>query len=44
MVEETGNKCFDDLLINIGLGNALSIGIAKRLTNEFTEDDSELSR
>ena len=39
VVEETGNKSFDDLLINIGLGNALSIGIARRLTNEFTEDN-----
>jgi GTP pyrophosphokinase/guanosine-3',5'-bis(diphosphate) 3'-pyrophosphohydrolase len=38
VVEETGNKSFDDLLINIGLGNALSIGIARRLTGEFTED------
>ena len=26
------------LLVNIGLGNALSIGIASRLTDEFTED------
>ncbi len=38
VVEETGNKSFDDLLTNIGLGNALSIGIARRLTGEFTED------
>ena len=38
VVEETGNKSFDELLINIGLGNALSIGIARRLTGEFTED------
>ena len=38
VVRETGNKTFDDLLINIGLGNALSIGIARRLTDEFTED------
>ncbi|WP_286264081.1 bifunctional GTP diphosphokinase/guanosine-3',5'-bis pyrophosphate 3'-pyrophosphohydrolase [Thalassotalea atypica] len=47
VVEETGNKSFDDLLTNIGLGNALSIGIARRLTDEFTEDsdigDSESS-
>ncbi len=39
VVDETGNKTFDDLLINIGLGNALSIGIARRLTDEFTEDN-----
>ena len=42
VVKETGNKNLDELLINIGLGNALSIGIARRLTDEFTED-SELS-
>ncbi|WP_448547114.1 bifunctional GTP diphosphokinase/guanosine-3',5'-bis pyrophosphate 3'-pyrophosphohydrolase [Thalassotalea fusca] len=39
VVSETGNKTFDDLLVNIGLGNALSIGIARRLTDEFTEDN-----
>ncbi|GLX78376.1 guanosine-3',5'-bis(diphosphate) 3'-pyrophosphohydrolase [Thalassotalea insulae] len=38
VVKETGNSSFDDLLVNIGLGNALSIGIARRLTDEFTED------
>jgi len=38
VVKETGNKNLDELLINIGLGNALSIGIARRLTGEFTED------
>ena len=38
VVKETGNASFDNLLINIGLGNALSIGIARRLTDEFTED------
>jgi GTP diphosphokinase / guanosine-3',5'-bis(diphosphate) 3'-diphosphatase len=38
VVAETSNKSFDALLINIGLGNALSIGIARRLTGEFTED------
>ena len=43
VVEETGNKSFDDLLINIGLGNALSIGIAKRLTDEFSEDDTDIN-
>jgi len=41
VVEQSGNKSFDELLTNIGLGNALSIGIARRLTDEFTED-SEL--
>ena len=41
MVKQSGNKSFDELLTNIGLGNALSIGIARRLTDEFTED-SEL--
>ncbi|GAA5134960.1 bifunctional GTP diphosphokinase/guanosine-3',5'-bis pyrophosphate 3'-pyrophosphohydrolase [Thalassotalea piscium] len=38
VVRETSNKTFDELLINIGLGNALSIGIARRLTDEFTDD------
>ena len=38
VVKESGNKTLDELLINIGLGNALSIGIARRLTNEFTEE------
>ncbi|WDE05554.1 bifunctional GTP diphosphokinase/guanosine-3',5'-bis pyrophosphate 3'-pyrophosphohydrolase [Thalassomonas viridans] len=38
VVKETGNSNFENLLINIGLGNALSIGIARRLTDEFTED------
>ena len=42
VVQQNGNKDFDDLLTNIGLGNALSIGIARRLTDEFTED-SELT-
>lgn len=38
VVNETGNESFDELLVNIGLGNALSIGIARRLTDEFTEE------
>lgn len=38
VVKDSGNSDFDELLINIGLGNALSIGIARRLTDEFTED------
>lgn len=42
VVQQNGNQDFDDLLTNIGLGNALSIGIARRLTDEFTED-SELT-
>ncbi len=42
VVQQSGNESFDDLLTNIGLGNALSIGIARQLTNEFTED-SELA-
>jgi len=42
VVQQTGNKDFEELLINIGLGNALSIGIARRLTDEFT-DNSELT-
>ena len=39
VVSQSGNDNFDDLLTNIGLGNALSIGIARRLTDEFTEDN-----
>jgi GTP pyrophosphokinase/guanosine-3',5'-bis(diphosphate) 3'-pyrophosphohydrolase len=42
VIKQNGNKDFDDLLTDIGLGNALSIGIARRLTDEFTED-SELT-
>lgn len=42
VIQQNGNEDFDDLLTNIGLGNALSIGIARRLTDEFTED-SELT-
>ncbi len=38
VVKETGNSSLDELMVNIGLGNALSIGIARRLTDEFTED------
>jgi len=38
VVKDTGNKTIEELLINIGLGNALSIGIAKRLKDEFTEE------
>ena len=42
VVQQSGNETFDELLTNIGLGNALSIGIARRLTDEFTEN-SELT-
>lgn len=38
VISDTGHESFNDLLINIGLGNALSIGIARRLTDEFTEE------
>ncbi len=38
VVQQTGNADFEELLTSIGLGNALSIGIARRLTDEFTED------
>jgi len=44
VVQESGNKSFDELLISIGLGNALSIGIARRLTNEFIEDTDKQSQ
>ena len=40
VVNDTGNANLDELLINIGLGNALSIGIARRLTDEFTGDNA----
>jgi GTP pyrophosphokinase/guanosine-3',5'-bis(diphosphate) 3'-pyrophosphohydrolase len=38
VVGDSGNDSIEDLLINIGLGNALSIGIAKRLKDEFSEE------
>lgn len=38
VVSDTGNDSLDKLFINIGLGNALSIGIARRLTDEFEND------
>ena len=38
VIKESGNETLDDLLVSIGLGNALSIGIARRLTDEFTEE------
>ena len=41
VVKDTGYQSLDDLLINIGLGNSLSIGIARRLTGEFTEEHEE---
>ena len=42
VVQQSGNETFEKLLTNIGLGNALSIGIARQLTDGFTED-SELT-
>ncbi|MGJ8693085.1 MAG: bifunctional GTP diphosphokinase/guanosine-3',5'-bis pyrophosphate 3'-pyrophosphohydrolase [Thalassotalea sp.] len=41
VIKETGHKSLEELLINIGLGNTLSIGIARRLTDEFTEEHDE---
>ena len=41
VVVETGYETLDELMVNIGLGNALSIGIARRLTGEFTSDSEE---
>jgi GTP pyrophosphokinase/guanosine-3',5'-bis(diphosphate) 3'-pyrophosphohydrolase len=38
VIEQSGCDTFDDLLTNIGLGNAMSIGVARRLTDEFTEN------
>lgn len=38
VVKDSGNENIEELLINIGLGNALSIGIAKRLKDEFSEE------
>ncbi|MEW6999704.1 bifunctional GTP diphosphokinase/guanosine-3',5'-bis pyrophosphate 3'-pyrophosphohydrolase [Colwelliaceae bacterium BS250] len=43
VVTDTGYKTLEELLVNIGLGNALSIGIARRLTGEFTDDNEEPS-
>lgn len=42
VVEDNGHETFQELLISIGLGNTLSIVIARRLTDEFTEG-TELS-
>jgi len=39
VVQKSGNATFEELLTNIGLGNALSIGIARQLTDGFTEDN-----
>ncbi|MEW6983828.1 bifunctional GTP diphosphokinase/guanosine-3',5'-bis pyrophosphate 3'-pyrophosphohydrolase [Colwelliaceae bacterium 6471] len=38
VIKESGNKTLEGLLISIGLGNSLSIGIARRLTDEFTDE------
>ncbi|TRX55103.1 bifunctional GTP diphosphokinase/guanosine-3',5'-bis pyrophosphate 3'-pyrophosphohydrolase [Thalassomonas sp. M1454] len=43
VVQDTGYDTLDDLMTNIGLGNELSIGIARRLTGEFTDDSEEPS-
>lgn len=40
VVSDTGYSSLNELIINIGLGNALSIGIARRLTGEFTKEDT----
>jgi len=42
VIKDSGHNTFQQLLISIGLGNTLSIVIARQLTNEFTEE-SELS-
>ena len=41
VVSDTGYASLDELMVNIGLGNALSIGIARRLTGEFTGENDE---
>jgi len=43
VVQQSGNKTLEELLTNIGLGNALSIGIARQLTDGFTEDNDLVS-
>ncbi|WP_371187252.1 bifunctional GTP diphosphokinase/guanosine-3',5'-bis pyrophosphate 3'-pyrophosphohydrolase [Thalassotalea maritima] len=43
VVTEAGYKNLDELMINIGLGNVLSIGIARRLTGDFTNESHEPS-
>ena len=42
VVKDNGHETFQELLISIGLGNSLGIVIARRLTDEFTEE-TELS-
>lgn len=44
VIEETGHQSLEELLVNIGLGNTLSIGIARRLTDEFTDESEEASQ
>jgi GTP pyrophosphokinase/guanosine-3',5'-bis(diphosphate) 3'-pyrophosphohydrolase len=41
VIQEAGYKSFNDVLIDIGLGNTLSIGIARRLTDVFTDNPEE---
>ncbi|XPF92949.1 bifunctional GTP diphosphokinase/guanosine-3',5'-bis pyrophosphate 3'-pyrophosphohydrolase [Colwellia sp. RE-S-Sl-9] len=39
VIKESGYETFKELLVSIGLGNSLSIVIARRLTDEFTEEN-----
>lgn len=39
VIQDSGHDTFQELLISIGLGNTLSIVIARRLMNEFTEEN-----
>lgn len=39
VIKESGYTNFKELLVSIGLGNSLSIVIARRLTDEFTEEN-----
>jgi len=41
VVKDSGHDTFQELLTSIGLGNTLSIVIARRLTDEFTEENEE---
>lgn len=41
VVKDSGHETFQELLTSIGLGNTLSIVIARRLTDEFTEENEE---
>ncbi|WP_077339849.1 bifunctional GTP diphosphokinase/guanosine-3',5'-bis pyrophosphate 3'-pyrophosphohydrolase [Pseudocolwellia agarivorans] len=39
VIKDSGYETFKELLVSIGLGNSLSIVIARRLTDEFTEEN-----